>query len=106
MFKMNGLDQLVRQLGNLEKSAKKLEGTHTVPVVELLTPDFIARCSVKGTFDEILAAEGFSGSSQKNFESIAPALLDAAIAKWTSFGNWRQMLDQAAKEWTLNQVKI
>jgi hypothetical protein len=106
MMKIHGLDEIVKQLENLQRSAEELNGTHTVPLSEVLTPEFLTRCSGKGTLDEILGAAGLSCSSQEDFEAIAPAALDAAVAKGTSFGSWQEMLDQATQEWALRQLKF
>lgn len=45
MLKITGLDQLQNKLKDLQIRAQDLKGTHKIPMSELLTPAFRAKCS-------------------------------------------------------------
>lgn len=59
MLKVTGLDDFQRKLDDLARRAKSLSGAQSVPVPELLTPDFLHRCSRFHSANEMFEASGF-----------------------------------------------
>ncbi len=78
-FKIDGLDKLQKQLKQMEKNAKELDKTTSVPFDELFTPSFMRKHSAFTTFDELLAAGNFSVDSQEDFEAIPDDVFDNHI---------------------------
>jgi len=100
VIKIEGLDELTNKLDQLAQRASELHGSHQVPMTELLTPAFLAKCSEFLSPDEMFAASGFEVESTEDFEAIPEQDWDAFIQKNTSFGSWSDMLSAASAEWT------
>ena len=94
-----GLDTLQRNLQRLGDRARALDGTHSVPLSELLHPGFI-RAHVRGcsTVEEWFQKSGFKVDSTDDFKAIPDAEWDAYIRSSTSFSSWEDMLKAAGTE--------
>jgi hypothetical protein len=103
-FEMKGLDELAKNLDDLAERAKRLDGSHSIPIPELLTPSFLADCSQFESPDEMFRASGFKFESVDDFKAIPDSEWDAFIKKHTSFEGWQEMLDAAAATWTKKQL--
>lgn len=103
-MKVKGLNQFITKLKDLEKKAKKLDGTHSVPISELLTPSFMQRYTSFPTFAAMLEASGFRAETQAEFDAIPNDKWDAFIATQSQFSDWQSMLSKAAKEWTQKKL--
>jgi hypothetical protein len=100
MIKIEGLSELTRKLDELAQRATDLHGSHEVPLNELLTPAFLAKCSQFLSPDEMFAASGFEVKSAEDFKAIPDAEWDDFIRKSTSYESWHDMLSAASTEWT------
>lgn len=85
-----GLDRLRRKIA-------ALDGTHRIPVDELLSPSFMGRCSQFSSFQEMVDASPFAG---QDFEAIPDAAWDEYVCRNTRFASWQAMLQEAALGWT------
>jgi len=103
-FEIKGMEELKKQLDDLAQRAERLDGTHSIPVPELLTPSFLAGCSKFASVDEMFQASGFKIESAEDFEAIPKSELDAFIKNNTSFAGWQQMLEAAGAAWTKQQL--
>lgn len=103
---MKGFDELERKLNDLADRAKRLDGTHNVPISELLTPGFLAGCSRFASADQMFQASGFKIESADDFKAIPDAEWDMFIKNNTSFGSWQEMLQAAGAEWTRKQLGL
>ncbi len=94
-----GLDTLQRNLRRLQDRARALDGTHSVPIGELLHPGFI-RTHARGssTVEEWLQKSGFKIESPDDFKAIPDAEWDAYVQASTSFSSWKDMLKAAGTE--------
>lgn len=103
---LEGFDNLRRKLNNLSDRAKKLDGTHQVPLLDLLTPAFVSKCSRFSSVDDLIAASGFKVDSAEDFRAIPDDQWDTFIAHNTSYANWRTMLSDASKQWMVKQLGL
>ncbi len=103
-FEMRGLDALQRKMNDLSDRAKRLNGTHEVPIPELLTPEFLSTCSSFGSVQEMFEASGFAINSTDDFKAIPNLEWDAFVTRNTSFTSWKDMLDSAVRSWTSRQL--
>ena len=96
MIKVKGLDELQRGLRRLQDRARALEGSHSVPVEELLTPGFMRR-HVRGcsTAEEWFQRSGFRIDSQEDFKAIPDDAWDEYVRSSTSFSTWQGMIEAA-----------
>ena len=104
MIEISGLDELTRKLNDLASRAKALDGTHEVPIEELLTPAFLQNCSSFGSVDDLFAASGFRIESPEDFKAIPDDKWNSFIADHTSHSTWESMLSSASAAWTSKRL--
>jgi hypothetical protein len=105
-FEIKGLEELAKRFDDLGQRAERLDGSHSVPIPELLTPLFLAGCSQFKSADEMFRASGFKIESAEDFMAIPESEWDAFVKKHTSFGGWQQMLEAAGAAWTQKQLGL
>ena len=103
-MKIEGLDKLQSKLNDLQRRAQNINGTHSIPVSELMTPDFMRRYTNFANFDAMVEASGFKAGTKVEFEAIPEDQWDAFIASATRFSNWQSMLSEAGKEWATKKL--
>lgn len=86
-------------LHKLQRRAKELDGTHQIPVPELLSSEFMRRQTSFSNFEAMLAASPFSVNSAEEFRAIPDAEWDAYVRENTRFSSWQAMLSAAGVEW-------
>lgn len=69
-LEIGGFDDLQRKLEDLKNQAEEAEGTHSVSISELLTPEFLASCSAFSSIEELFEASGFKIESTNDFEAV------------------------------------
>lgn len=94
-----GLDELQRNLRKLENRARELDGTHSVPLNELLHPGFV-RAHIRGcsSLEDWLQKSGFRIEAAEDFKAIPDGDWDACVRSSTSFSSWEEMLNAAGAE--------
>ena len=102
--RITGLDELTRKLQNLSDQAEALHGGHTLPISELLSPSFLATCTLFNSADEMFEKSGFKIESQADFEAIPDDQWDDFIRGNTSFPSWKEMLQAAGAAWARNKL--
>lgn len=103
-FKITGLDELQKQLKQMERGAKELEGTKEVPFSDLFTKSFMRKYTPFSTFDELLEAGGFHADTTEEFEAIPDAPFDAHIAATTRFKSWEEMIRAAQEQYITRKL--
>ncbi|UDM79587.1 hypothetical protein [Vagococcus fluvialis] len=100
-FKINGLDELKKNLEELGNNVKSLDGTHSVPFDELFLPSFMVNNTDFSNIDEFVNKSGFDFS---NMESISEEELNEFVTNNTSFDSWDSMKVKATEEWTSKKL--
>jgi hypothetical protein len=103
-IRLTGLKELERQFEELRQRAESMSGEQSVPLTDLLTPDFLAACSTFSSADEMFERSGFSVESQKDFAAIPDDAWDAFIRANTSYFSWKEMLDAAGAAWAKGKL--
>lgn len=103
-FKIDGLDELQRELRRMQQNARKLDGKHEVSFDKLFTRSFMRKHTNYASLDALLEAGGFQAKTKKEFESIPEKELDSHIAKCTKFRSWEEMLGEATEAYVLSQL--
>jgi hypothetical protein len=103
---VEGLDDVVRKLERLSQKAQALDGSHSVPLKDLLTGDFLrlhtsGKC---GSLDEWFASSPFKIENQADFQAIPDGPWDEYVRSTTAFLSWRAMLDEAVGAYVKRQV--
>lgn len=104
MFKMDGLDELQKELKRLEESAKELEGEQSVSFEDLFTHDFMSKYTNFDSFENFLSAGSFKANTDDEFDAIPEIELDSHVSKTTTFANWEDMLGTAVEEYTAHKL--
>lgn len=104
MLKITGLEEFQRELDTMARRAESLSGNHNVPIPELLTPDFLSRCSRFHSAEEMFEASGFKIETAEDFAAIPDAEWDEFIRANTSFASWEAMLGEAGGEWAARRL--
>lgn len=105
-FEIKGFDKLQEQLSNLSRKAQELDGTHNVPLNDLLTPSFMSAYSSFSTNDNFFGSGGFDVSSPEAFQAIPDEELDTHVRKNTSFDSWKEMLQAASSNWVKQRMGL
>ena len=105
-IRLEGFDQLKRQLNDLAERAERTDGEHKVKFSDLFTTEFMRRYTDFLTLDEMFAASGFTVESTDDFEKIPDDQWEIFIQKNTLFGSWREMNEKAAHEWAARQLGL
>jgi predicted transcriptional regulator len=103
---IKGIDELKQKLKDIGERAEELEGSRSVPVTDLLAPEFMRAHTrfkdAQGLFD----ASGFKIENAADFKAIPDADWDAFIQSVSDFSDWRSMLEAAVKEWTRQRLGL
>jgi len=106
MIKIKGLDKAQRELKKLQSELEKMEGTHIIPMEEVLNPDFMIRFTNFSSFDDLIEKSGYTVETEEDFERIPDKEWDEFISANTQFLSWQDMLDLAGKEYFQQQFNI
>lgn len=103
-FEIKGLDKLQKQLKQMEKGAKELDGHHEIPFDKLFTASFMRKYTKFSSFDDLLVAGNFNVKSNSDFEAIPDAEFDKHIAAVTKFKSWEDMLSEATNQYIAKKL--
>ena len=106
MIKITGLEEVKKKLDDLSRNVKALSGKHNISIKELLSPDFVSKHTKFSTVEDMFNASGFKIESQEDFSAIPDDKWDEFIHSISSFENWKAMLDQAVKDWTVKKLGL
>jgi len=96
---LSGLDELKRRL-------RKLDGSHDVPLNELLNPEFMLKYTHFSSFQDMLDHSGYSVKTPEDIKVIPDAPWDAFISANSTFATWHEMQKAAAAEWAKKQLGL
>lgn len=103
-FKISGFDDLQKELKQMQRAAKELDGTHKVPFSELFTSGFMRKYTPFDSLDTLLEVGGFQAETSEEFDAIPDEALDKHIAATTKFSSWEEMLDTASEEYVTRKL--
>ena len=98
-FDLSGLDELQRRV-------RKLDGSHDMPMIELLNPEFMTKHTSFSSFQDMLDHSGYSVKAPEDFKAIPDAPWDAFISANSAFANWHEMREAAKTEWAKKQLGL
>lgn len=103
MFEITGLEELEKQLSQLERNAKRFDGEHTVSFDDLFTPSFMLKYTSFDSIDEFVESSGFDFQNQEENDESS---LDEFVRENTSFDDWHSMQEKAAELWALKRLGL
>lgn len=103
-FKMKGLDKLEKQLKQMERNAKELNGSKNIPLSQLFPASFMKKYTSFSSVDDLFEAGGFKIDSQSDFDALPSDKLDKHIAATTKFRSWEDMLGEATSQYVASKL--
>lgn len=103
-MKIPGFDQVSSKLSDLVPQGLSLDGIPSVPLNDLLTPDFVAKHTKFANAGEMFGAGGFSIKSMEDLKALPGDKINKFISSISSFGDLQSMLGAAGKVWTEKKV--
>lgn len=97
--RIEGLEHLQKRLEEMAEKAEEMSGNHSVPISELLNPDFLASCSAFSNIEELFEASGFKVETSEDFAAIPESDWEWFIQQNTSYTSWHEMQQAAATIW-------
>ena len=105
---IKGLDEMKRKFDRLKKNLKAVDGVHSVPIEELLTPAFLRAHSEFDSFEALVRDGAFvqpgDQLTAERFRAIPDKAWDEWIAKATDFPDWKQMQEAAGAEYLKRKI--
>ena len=98
-IKLNGLDNLQKQLKKMQKTAKELNGTHKVPFDKLFTKSFMTKYTKFSSINDFFKSGGFDVKSENDLKAIPDNEIDLHTSKTTKFKTWEDMLNKAVDQY-------
>ena len=83
-----------------------MDGAHSAPLSELLTPSFIAKHTRFANVEEMFDASGFRIESEEDFAAVPTEQMDKFVRSVSSFPTWQAMLEDAAKLWATRKLGL
>lgn len=101
---VKGLDKLERNLRDLQRRARALDGTHGVPLNDLLSPAFMRRHTRFSSFEAMLDASPWTVETAKDFLAMPDEPWDHFVRGNTPFKGWKDMQAAGGREWASDKL--
>jgi hypothetical protein len=103
-FKIDGFDDLNKQLKNISKQVAK-ESQYSGELSEILNDDFINRNTNYNSYQEFMQSLPIDISKEDNLQFIENDLLDTHICDQTKHSSWNRFINAAAEEFMAKRLK-
>jgi hypothetical protein len=104
MLKIQGLEKFQKDLKNLATKARDLDGSHEIPMQELLNRAFMQKYTRVSSFTELVEKSGFDVKSEADLKAVPDDAWDSYIRSISSFSNWDSMLSKAGELWVTKKL--
>ena len=106
MMKITGLNDLQKRLEKLADDAGALDGTHNVPLDDLLDQSFLQKHTQFLSLAELIENSGFDIQSAADFKAIPDDDWDRYIGSISKFTDWQTMLNSATQSWATKRLGL
>ena len=103
-FKMNGLDELAKELKQISKNAQALAGTHEYSFDEIFSEKFMRENSNFTSIEDFLKSSPENISTAEELEKADETTLDTFVSNQTKFSSWKEMLTEAQKALLISRL--
>ncbi len=94
-FKITGIDEIEKQLADLQRRAEALSGEHELRLSDVLTSEFMLLHTDFESVDLMFEASGYDVQSLEDLEAIPDGAWDGFISARTRFDSWQSLIDAA-----------
>jgi hypothetical protein len=91
-------------LKKLADNAKKLDGTHSVRLLDLFNPKFMAARTKSKDFVSFCELAGFKVETDEDFKAIPDDAWEAHVKANSEFAGWAEMQQVAGAEYMKDQL--
>ena len=105
-IEMEGFDELINDLENIKKKAKKLDGYNEISFENLFPPAFMKKYTAFGSINEMFKVSPFELETQEDFKTIPEDEMDKFINENTEFTSWEDMIGEAGELWLVDQIGL
>jgi hypothetical protein len=102
---IKGLKDVQKRLKEFERKAQEMDGSD-VPLTDIITDEFVQRCSNYSSLSDLIDASGYSVESQEDFAAIPDEKWDGFIREKTSYQSWEEMLNAAGQEYMKKHLQL
>jgi hypothetical protein len=100
-IEMKGFGDLRKTLRRLQKNAEALDGTHEVPLDNVLSPAFLRKHTQFTSLENLLAVWNVDGDE---FDDLSAEKKDALTTSTTSFRTWDDFVAAGTAEYARKQL--
>ena len=105
-FEMDGFDEAIDRLEDLQRRAEDLDGDNNVPFNELFDNEFMSKYTEYKSINEMIDNSGFQVETDEDFKNIPDDEWDEFINEKTNFDNWQAMTNEAVNIWTAKKLGL
>ncbi len=103
-MKAAGFHELVRQLKEMQRRAREINGTDRLAYSELFSDEFMkGHTDFKG-FPQMVGESPFGIKSKEDLEAVSDDEWEKYVASHTQFASWDAMREAAAGDWISRQM--
>jgi len=103
-LEIDGLDETIKSLEDMEQKAQELDGENEVPLSELFTDEFMGLYTDFESLEEFFEESPWEVESGDDIEAIPEDEMDSYVAEHTEFPHTDGMTSKAGSEWAAKQL--
>lgn len=101
---VDGLDDFIDDLNEMEQNAKRLDGENQVPLAELFNPGFMRKYTEFESIDELFEQSEWTVETEEDLNAIPDHEFDIYVREHTRFTDSEEMMNVAAEEWIAEEM--
>ena len=107
-IKIEGINDILKKLQDLQKNVRKLEDTNKISFTELFNPDFMRKYTDSKTIEDFLTNSGLIPEDPEEIteEMFETPEFNEYVKQRTNFNSWSEMLSKAGEEWITKKLKL
>ncbi|MFC7188165.1 hypothetical protein [Halorubrum yunnanense] len=103
-IEIDGIDEAIDTLEDMEEKAEEIDGDNDVPLNELFTNDFLQRYTEFASLEEFFEESPWVVESDDDIDAIPQEEMDEYVNEHTTFDDTDEMTGEAATEWAAKQL--
>ena len=103
---INGLDDIQKNFDELQKKLNSIEGEHKVPIVELISTEFMKRYTNFQSIEEMMKEGGIDIESASESQIESNTAWNEFVSKNTEFNSWKEMLVVAGEKYISDKLDL
>lgn len=101
---IKGLNDIQKQLKNIENGSRELAKKKSVSFNELFTDSFMKKYTDFPNLEAMLKTFGYNDFTNEDFLAIPDEEINQKVSSSTKFDSWQAMIDKAAELYALDKM--